>query len=404
MSERIQDKMTTAYIQAFSGASGDMFLGALADLGWPVQEIKDTLQKVGLPKDGLHLNRVTRGAFVATSIDFSLPHEHSHRGLSDVVDIIVAANLPDEITNRSISMFERLARAEATVHGLDLDKVHFHEVGALDSILDIVGASAGLAWLNANNIVVSPINTGGGTAQTQHGVIPIPGPATLALLKERSTPVYSTTDEHELLTPTGALILTESATSFGPMPAMKVNSIGLGAGQNAVAESNVLRIVCGTSTNTDESDMVTVIETNIDDASPQSIAHTSEVLFASGALDVFTNPIFMKKGRIGTQITVISLPEDREKHSATLFKETTTLGIRYTNMHRNVLPRRSITVGTKWGNIRVKLSLSDGAIRDAMPEYDDCHEAALKAGVSLHQIMSAARMEAFKTSSREYDL
>lgn len=396
--------MTTAYIQAFSGASGDMFLGALADLGWPVQDIKETLQKVGLPKDGFHLNRVTRGAFIATSIDFSLPHEHSHRGLSDIVDIIVGANLPDDIANRSISMFERLARAEATVHGVDLDKIHFHEVGALDSILDIVGAAAGLAWLNATKIVVSPINTGGGTAQTQHGVIPIPGPATLALLKELSAPIYSTTDEHELLTPTGALVLTESATSFGPMPAMKVERIGLGAGQNTLVESNVLRIVCGASAGTDESDMVTVIETNIDDTSPQSIAHASEILFATGALDVFTNPIFMKKGRIGTQMTVISLPEDREKHSSTLFRETTTLGIRYTNMNRSILPRRSVKVRTKWGDIRVKLSLSEGVVRDAMPEYDDCHEAAVNAGVSLRQVISAARKEALDSQGSEHKL
>jgi uncharacterized protein (TIGR00299 family) protein len=388
-----------AFFDPFAGAAGDMFLGALVDAGWPAGELEAELRKLPLDNYTMQVEKVTRGPIAATHVHFEIGAEQHHRNLAAITGIIEASSLAAPVRDRAIAMFRNLAAAEARAHGSTIDKVHFHEVGAVDSILDIVGAAAGLEWLGAADIVVAPMNTGGGTVNTRHGEIPVPGMATLNMLEATNAPVFSSTDRAELLTPTGALVLTHAATRYGKLPAMQVTASGYGAGSRDPELPNVLRLVIGDTDDRPDADVVAVIETNLDDVSPEVVAYALERLLESGALDAYATPIQMKKGRPATMISAIVRPNDADHLAAVLFAETSTLGVRIHETRRRKLARDSLIVTTDWGDVRVKLSFLDGRRHDAAPEYDDCARLARERGVPLRSIMYAARALALSETS-----
>ena len=383
--------MKIAFFDPFAGAAGDMFLGALLDVGWPPGELESELRKLPLDNYSMQVEKVTRGPIAATHVHFEIGHEHHHRNLEIITGIIEDSALAPPVRDRAIAMFRDLAIAEARAHGSTVDRVHFHEVGAVDSILDIVGAAAGLEWLAAGEIVVAPMNTGGGTVNTRHGAIPVPGMATLNILEAAAAPVFSSTDRAELLTPTGALVLTHAANRYGTLPAMNISANGYGAGSRDSGLPNVLRLVIGETAAEAESDVVTVLETNIDDVSAEVVAYALERMLAAGALDAYATPIQMKKGRPATMISAIARPDDADNLARVLFVETSTLGVRMHETRRRKLGRDSVQVATSWGEVRVKLSYLDGQRHAAAPEYDDCAALARQHGVALRTIMEAAR-------------
>ncbi len=391
--------MKVAFFDPFAGAAGDMFLGALIDTGWPASELEAELRKLPIENYTIQVKKVTRGPIAATHVHFKIGAELHHRNLATITGIIETSSLAAPVRDRAIAMFRDLAEAEARAHGSTIDKVHFHEVGAVDSILDIVGAAAGLEWLGAADIVVAPMNTGGGTVNTRHGEIPVPGMATLNVLEAANAPVFSSTDRAELLTPTGALVLTHAATRYGKLPAMQVTASGYGAGSRDPELPNVLRLVIGDTDDRPDADVVAVIETNLDDVSPEVVAYALERLLESGALDAYATPIQMKKGRPATMISAIVRPNDADHLAAVLFAETSTLGVRIHETRRRKLARDSLIVTTDWGDVRVKLSFLDGRRHDAAPEYDDCARLARERGVPLRSIMDAARALALSETS-----
>ena len=391
--------MKVAFFDPFAGAAGDMFLGALIDTGWPASELEAELRKLPIENYTIQVKKVTRGPIAATHVHFKIGAELHHRNLATITGIIETSSLAAPVRDRAIAMFRDLAEAEARAHGSTIDKVHFHEVGAVDSILDIVGAAAGLEWLGAADIVVAPMNTGGGTVNTRHGEIPVPGMATLNVLEAANAPVFSSTDRAELLTPTGALVLTHAATRYGKLPAMQVTASGYGAGSRDPELPNVLRLVIGDTDDRPDADVVAVIETNLDDVSPEVVAYALERLLESGALDAYATPIQMKKGRPATMISAIVRPDDADHLAAVLFAETSTLGVRIHETRRRKLARDSLIVTTDWGDVRVKLSFLDGRRHHAAPEYDDCARLARERGVPLRSIMDAARALALSETS-----
>ena len=391
--------MKVAFFDPFAGAAGDMFLGALIDTGWPASELEAELRKLPIENYTIQVKKVTRGPIAATHVHFKIGAELHHRNLATITGIIETSSLAAPVRDRAIAMFRDLAEAEARAHGSTIDKVHFHEVGAVDSILDIVGAAAGLEWLGAADIVVAPMNTGGGTVNTRHGEIPVPGMATLNVLEAANAPVFSSTDRAELLTPTGALVLTHAATRYGKLPAMQVTASGYGAGSRDPELPNVLRLVIGDTDDRPDADVVAVIETNLDDVSPEVVAYALERLLESGALDAYATPIQMKKGRPATMISAIVRPNDADHLAAVLFAETSTLGVRIHETRRRKLARDSLIVTTDWGDVRVKLSFLDGRRHHAAPEYDDCARLARERGVPLRSIMDAARALALSETS-----
>jgi len=380
-----------AFLDPFAGAAGDMFLGALIDAGWPAAELQEELEKLPLDNFQMHVEKVVRGPIAATHVRFEIGEEHHHRNLADIVGILKTSSLSDAVRDRAVTMFEMLAAAEARAHGSTIESVHFHEVGAVDSILDIVGAAAGLEWLGATEVVVASINTGGGTVKTQHGVIPVPGMATLNLLESAGAPVFSSTDKAELLTPTGALILTHAASRYGTMPAMNVAASGYGAGSRDSDLPNVLRLVIGKTSPEVGADVVSVIETNLDDVTPEVVAYALERLLTAGALDAYATPIQMKKGRPATMISAICSPSDADDLARILFAETSTLGVRIHDTRRRILARDTVTVATRWGDVAVKLSFEGDRRLGASPEYENCATLAREHAVPLRTIMEEAR-------------
>ena len=383
--------MKIVFIDPFAGAAGDMFLGALIDAGWPISNLERELEKVEVKNYLLQVEEVHRGPIAATRIHFEISDSHHHRNLSDIVNILKSSSLDGAVRDRAISMFEQLATAEAKAHGSNIDDVHFHEVGAVDSILDIVGAAAGLEWLAADEIVVAPMNTGGGTVKTQHGVIPVPGMATLNLLEAAEAPVFSSTNEAELLTPTGALILTHAATRFGSLPNMNVQASGYGAGSRDLRLPNVLRVVIGSTRANETTDEVSMVETNLDDVTPEIVAYTLERLLSAGALDAYATAIQMKKGRPATMVSALCSPNDADAMAKILFTETSTLGVRIYETSRQKLKRNALKVSTQWGDVNVKISYMDDSRHNAAPEFDDCADLARKYAVPLRIIMDEAR-------------
>jgi pyridinium-3,5-bisthiocarboxylic acid mononucleotide nickel chelatase len=388
--------LRTAHFDCFSGISGDMTLAALFDVGVPVEPVRDGLASLGLPIT-LEIEKVRKGGFAATYVHIEAPQEETHRFLSDVEEIIARGKLTDRQRALATRIFRRLAHAEATVHGMPLEKVHFHEVGALDSIADIVGAAIGLDLLGVQRFTSGPVAPGSGTVQCAHGLMPVPAPGTAELLK--GVPLRSSPVQTELTTPTGAAILTSVVEQWIDQPALTIERIGHGAGRkDFVEQPNLLRIFLGTQPEPAaqtllagaDVDQVWVLETNLDDVSGEVIGYTQDLLFAAGALDVFTISIGMKKNRPGVLLTILATAANLAALEEILFRELLTFGIRRYPVQRDKLHRRPHTVDTPWGPVRGKLGWLEGRAAIFTPEYDDCARLAKQHGVSLQAVTAAA--------------
>ena len=391
--------MKICYLDCFSGISGDMLLGALVDAGADAEALRGEIAKLGLAGVELTFEKCSRAGIGGANLTVKVAHDHSHRSLSKIEQIIGDSALDAGVKERSIRIFRRLGEVEAAIHQIDIEKVHFHEVGALDSIVDIVGAVVGFQLLGIERIYSSPLNLGSGTVKAAHGVMPVPAPATAALVA--GVPTYSDGPAVELTTPTGAAVATTLAESFGPMPAMKIAAIGYGAGDKDFKErANLLRVVVGETSAGREATEVFVIEANIDDMSPEWAGYVRERLLEAGALDVTLTPVFMKKDRPGYTISAITTPPDREKISSLILAETTTLGVRYYRAERQVLDREIHEVVTVHGSVRIKVAVEDGEVRNFAPEYDDCRRLARDKGVPLKEIWQEANYEYLRSKKQ----
>ncbi len=388
--------MKVAHFDCFSGISGDMTLAALIDAGVDEQPIRAGLASLGLPIE-LKTEKVRKGGFAATYVHVEAPHEHKHRHLHHVEAILQAGKLTDRQRNLAMRIFRRLAEAEAAVHGIAIEKVHFHEVGALDSIADIAGAAIGLDLLGADRITSRSVPTGSGTVKCEHGIMPVPAPATAELLK--GVPLGASSIQAELTTPTGAAILTTVVNEWQEQPTMTVEKIGVGAGKRDLAEQpNVLRLFVGTAANPATSDQVWVLETNLDDLPAEVIGYCYDLLLAAGALDVFSMPIYMKKNRPAVLLSVIAPESAVANLEEILFRETTTLGIRRYPVSRHKLNRKPCTVSTPWGPVRGKLGWLEGKPPVFSPEYEDCARVARENNVPLREVYARAQ-RAYETDS-----
>jgi uncharacterized protein (TIGR00299 family) protein len=382
--------MKIAYLDCASGISGDMTLGALIDAGVELEALNVAIGSLGLPGLRLVAEEVRKRGFRATQVTVAHEHEHAHRHLHHIVEMIDRSRLTDRQKDLARRIFHRLAEAEAKVHGTTVEKVHFHEVGAADSIGDIVGAAVGWDLLGVERIVASPVPTGTGKITIAHGIMSVPAPATAELLK--GIPLAESSIPHELTTPTGAAILATLADSFGPVPAMKIERIGCGAGQRDLDEQpNLLRLLVGETVDDVDRDTVWVLETNLDDMSGELIGYTTTRLLDAGALDVYTTAIQMKKNRPGVKLTVLCRASEVETMDAILFAETTTLGVRRWPASRHVLERRPHQVQTAWGLIEGKLGWPPGGKPRFAPEYESCRALAAQHGVPLHVVYEAAQ-------------
>jgi uncharacterized protein (TIGR00299 family) protein len=378
--------MTICYLDAFSGISGDMTVGALLDAGAPAEGVLEALR--GLDTGARYaVEKTVRRGITASKFRVDIedaPKKHRH--LAHILKMIDAAPLAARAKSNSSAVFERLGQAEAQVHGVAIEKVHFHEVGAADSIADIVGACIALDLLGVEEVHVSAINVGSGTVETEHGTLPVPAPATARLLT--GMPVYARGPAMELTTPTGAAIAATLGKSFGPLPAMRIASIGHGAGdRDFPQQANVLRALIGERVSVPEATVISVMEANIDDSSPQVLGYALDRLMQAGALDVSLSPIQMKKNRPGSLLQVIARPEDQERLAQVIFAETSTLGLRIYPAERRVQERRMVQIETPWGKVHGKVS-AQGMFA---PEYEDCREIAERTGTPLAQVMEAAR-------------
>ncbi len=386
--------MKAAYFDCFSGISGDMTLGALLDAGCSLQLLRSNLQRLQVPGWQISADKVWKGGISATHVRVATEDTHAHRSLSTILGIIANSDLDKAVKERASAIFTKLGEAEAAVHDVPLEKVHFHEVGAVDAIVDIVGACIGFSELGIEKFVCSPLNVGGGTAKMAHGILPVPAPATARLLVNK--PTYSNGVQKELVTPTGAAIVATLCDSFGPQPAMSVAAVGYGAGDaDLEGQPNVLRIMVGEA-RADELDAhggtIRVLEANLDDMNPQIFGYLIEKAMGAGALDVFAAPIYMKKNRPGTLVTILCKPEDEDKFQEMLFAETTTLGVRSHLVERHALPREWVKVITRYGDVRIKVSRVDGQVRHASPEFEDCRKLAEDNKVPLHEVMEQAML------------
>ena len=380
------------YFDAFSGISGDMLVGALADAGANPSAITDAVASLETGAV-LSFEKVTRAGIAATRFHVATGEAHPHRHLHHIITLIGKSSLSNRAKANARAIFQRLGEVEAEVHRVPIERVHFHEVGAVDSIADIVGVCAALDDLGVESLYCSPLNLGSGTVKTEHGLLPVPAPATAALVEGK--PVYARGPAVELTTPTGAAVATTLASHFGVMPPMTIARTGYGAGGHDFAEqANVLRVLLGELTGAAEATTVTVIEANIDDLSPQVLAYASERLLAAGALDVTLQPLEMKKGRPGTLLRVIARQEHREPLAAIIFAETSTLGLRMYAAERRVQSRSWVDVETPHGKVRMKVS-GEGSYA---PEYEDCRRLALDTGVPLKQILAEANYAYLKNS------
>jgi uncharacterized protein (TIGR00299 family) protein len=419
------------YFDCFSGISGDMLLGALLDAGLPLDELKGALGTLAVSGYDVSANRVLRAGVSATkfivhehpapstgaqhqhrapststqhehehehpapSTQHAHHHEHPHRSLPEIFALIDRSALSEPGRARAKALFRRLAVAEAAIHQMPVEQVHLHEVGALDSIIDIVGAVFGLEWFGVDTIVCSPLNVGGGMVHSAHGIFPVPAPATVSLLGD--APIYAGPVQHELVTPTGALIVSDYATSFGPIPAMSIEHVGYGAGERDFPSTpNVLRILVGRAAAAAETDRVTVIECEIDDMNPQIFGVAMDRLYEAGALEVFYVPIQMKKNRPGTLLTVVAPPALRPALADIVFRETTTIGLRHYDVDRECLRREIVTVETSVGAVGFKVAWRNGRIVNAAPEFEDCVRVAASARLSVKEVQALA-VQAFHT-------
>ena len=377
--------MKIAYLDAFSGIAGDMTVAALIDAGASAEKLFAGLDSLGTGAR-FRAERVQRKGIAATRLTIEHDEQRKHRHLPHIVKMIQASALPEAVKADAVRVFETLGAAEAQVHGVPVEKVHFHEVGAVDSICDIVATCYGLQLLGIERLYCSAINTGWGSIEADHGIMPVPTPATALLLRDK--PVYARGAATELTTPTGAAIVAALAAGFGPMPPMRIAAQGFGAGTKEFpGAANVLRVLIGEASGAAESTTVCVLEANIDDCSPQVLGYAMERLFEAGALDVTLTPLLMKKQRPGQLLRVIATPENREALASIIFRETTTLGLRMHDAERRVQWREIESVETPFGPVRVKTGEYG-----ASPEYEDCRELALKTGIPLKEIIAAATL------------
>jgi len=386
------------YFDCFAGASGDMILGSLLDAGLSLETLRRELTKLHLTHYGVDVTRVTKkgisGSQALVTIDHH-HHHHHHRGLHDIKQILERSHLDPGVKQQSFRIFRRLAQAEARVHQTTVDRIHFHEVGAMDAIIDVVGSVAGLAALGVERIYCSPLHVGTGTVECAHGTLPVPAPATTELVKGK--PIYSTGVQGELLTPTGAAILTTLAAGFGPMPSMTVETVGYGAGMSEFAIPNLLRLVIGESSEDLHGyivERVAVAETNLGDMNPQICDHLIRTMLDMGALDVFVVPMHMEKNQPGNLVTVICTPDRREEFSHFLLQEATTTGLRWRLDHRIKAHRSIREVLTRYGPVKVKVAEANGQIINVTPEYEDCKRLAMEKSVSLQDVMEQTRIAA----------
>jgi len=392
--------MKTLYFDCFAGASGDMILGALVAAGAEPRALVDQLQLLGVAGWKIDFETVDRSGISSTYARVQTPHEHVHRHLSDILKIIYQSQLKQSIKDRAALIFSRLAEAESRVHNEPVENIHFHEVGAIDAIIDVCGAAIGFDLLGIEQFISSPLRVGYGMAQMAHGRFPIPPPAVAELLKDK--PIYAGDVEGEFVTPTGAAIITAVCDRFENIPAMKIETTGYGAGtRNPEGFPNALRLLVGeteTVANADENLMM--IETNIDDMSPQLFGYVMERAFELGALDCYLTQTQMKKNRPGSLISILCQPGDREKFLEMLFAETTTIGARTYEVQRRALLREVIRVETQFGAIDVKVARVNNGNVNAMPEFDQCRAAATAATVPLREVQEAAR-QAYLLQNRE---
>ena len=392
--------MKTLYFDCFAGASGDMILGALIAAGVEPEAFKQQLSLLGVTGYTIDFETVDRSGISATYARVQTPHEHAHRHLSDILKIIYGSRLSDSIKDRAAKIFARLAEAEARVHNEQVEQVHFHEVGAVDAIIDVVGAAIGFELLGIERVVASPLHVGSGTVDMDHGRYPVPPPAVAELLN--GVPFYSTDIVGELVTPTGAAIITTVCAGYGPIPQLKLERAGYGAGTREYKRfPNALRVFVGeeeSSTATkavgqtgSADERLWMIETNMDDISPQILGHVMERAFDLGALDCYFTSVQMKKNRPGVLLSILCREEQRATLSELLFSETTTLGLRAYEVERRALERRIVTVETQYGPIDVKVAQLNGHIIKEMPEYEQCRQAAREANVPLRIVEEAAR-------------
>jgi uncharacterized protein (TIGR00299 family) protein len=416
------------YFDCFSGISGDMVLGALVDAGLPFEDLKRALGSLAMSGYDVTESRVLRAGVSATKFNVlehgqdrrdeggshkdeqhdhrsaqhdhhsathnseAAPHGHDHaphRHLNAIFSLIDQSALSSAGRDRAKAMFQRLAEVEAAIHQMPVEKVHLHEVGALDSIIDIVGAVFALEWVGADRIVCSPLNVGGGTVRSAHGLFPVPAPATLKLLGD--APIYSGPVQKELVTPTGALIATAYASSFGAIPPMAVEQVGYGAGERDNPDTpNVLRVLIGRAADRAEAERVVVIECEIDDMNPQLFGAAMDRLYAAGALEVFYVPVQMKKNRPGTLVTVIAAPALLAPLADVMFRETTTIGLRHYEVERECLRREIVIVETPIGSVRFKLAWRHGRVINAVPEFEDCAKLAAAKNLSVKDVQAIA--------------
>jgi uncharacterized protein (TIGR00299 family) protein len=390
--------MKRAYLDCSSGISGDMFLAALLDAGVDARRLLRELKKMRLGFYEFKLTRAVRGNLVGARVDIRIPAQQPPRKLGDIEEMMGKTELAETVKEKALKIFRRLAEAEGKLHNLPPGEVHFHEVGAVDAIIDIVGACLGLELLEVSELVCSPLNVGGGRVEAEHGSLPVPAPATAELLKE--IPIYSTGIEGELVTPTGAAIVSTLAASFGPMPAMKVERIGYGAGEKDIpGQANVTRLFVGESVEVVKAqpgaagdELVSVIEANLDDMSPQLYGYFVEQALAAGALDVTCSAVQMKKNRPGLLVTVLCAPESSDALAELLFEQTTTIGLRIYEARRKVLEREFVSVETPFGEVRVKVAKREGKVLNVAPEYEDCQRLAAEKSVPLKEVILAAQM------------
>ena len=388
--------LRAAYFDCYSGISGDMILGALVDLGVDPGKIRKALKTLDLKGYKLKTSRVQRGPIAGTKVQVSLTKSSHHpaRKYSDIKKLIADSDLSSTAKKNSLEIFKRIAQVEAAIHDTTMEKIHFHEIGAVDSIVDIVGGVVAIESLKLDKIYASPLNVGEGFVQCAHGCLPVPAPATLKLLQ--GIPVFSNGIKKELTTPTGAAMIGFYADKFGSLPAMKIVGDGYGAGDHIIAEMpNMLRVVLGEISAESDEELV-LIETNIDDMNPEFYEGTMESLFKAGALDVYLTPIIMKKSRPANKISVLSSETDRQAMTEILLYETSSFGVRYFRIGRTVLEREMKMVNISWGSVRIKIGKFNGKVIQISPEYEDCKKIAYKEKVPVKQVYEEAHSQAIK--------
>ncbi len=390
--------MEIAYFDCFSGISGDMILGSLIDLGLDIEYLKNEFKKINISGYEINVIKTKKNDISCIKVNITVKDKQKHRSLKEINALIDKSELNLEIKKKSKNIFLKLAKAESKIHNIDINNVHFHEIGAIDSILDIIGAVIGLDKLNIKKIYSSSIPVGRGFVKSAHGKLPIPAPATSELLK--GIPIYSTKVEGELVTPTGAAIISSLTESFGEMPLMQIEKIGYGAGKSDFDHPNLLRIFIGESLEKYDTDTVNVIEINIDDMNPEHYEVVFEKLLKNGALDVYLTNIQMKKNRPGIKLSIISPLEITDQLTDIIFNETTTFGLRIYKTNRKKLFVEMEKVETKYGEITIKIGKTKDKIKLVSPEYEDCKKLAQENNVSLKEIYELAKLSYFSKKEK----